>query len=78
MPEGPCPDCREAVAADISLVASSFCVLGPIFVADEFVDGTTGAIRRAAIDRNARNSGMSFFNLKTPPLALKRLVPFGA
>lgn len=55
MPKGPCPDWREVVAADISLFASRFCVFGAVFDADEFVDRTTGAIRRTAIERYARN-----------------------
>ena len=55
MPRGPCPDCRELIAADIWLVASVFRAFGVVFVEDEFVDKTAGAIIRAATERYARN-----------------------
>ena len=55
---GPCPDWREFIAADTSWFTPGLWVDGAVFVADEFVDGTTGAIR-AAIDRRAKNRAVS-------------------
>src|SRR3989442_14275012 len=52
-PEGPCPDSREFVAANISLLASRFGDFGRVLTADRLlnVGGTLGAIRRTAIDK---------------------------
>ena len=78
MPRGPCPDCKELIAADIWLVASVFRAFGVVFVEDEFVDKTAGAIIRAAIDRNAKNSAVSEVRRRSPrdkPVSIRGTAP---
>ncbi len=57
-PSGLCPDWREVIAADISLLG--LCVFAAAFVGDEFEDRTTGAIS-AAIDKKAKNRAVKEF-----------------